>query len=79
MALARTLLLPALAAATSFKMDFLSSGTVRTDPLAFSQACCTDICNCRPVQHNPFRSYVDCRPVHFDIHSLFRRMQVNNF
>ena len=41
MALARTLLLPALAAATSFKMDFLSSGTVRTDPLAFSQACCT--------------------------------------
>ena len=64
MALARTLLLPALAAATSFKMDFLSSGTVRTDPLAFSQACCT---------------YVDCRPVHFDIHSLFRRMQVNNF
>ena len=42
MALARTLLLPALAAATSFKMDFLSSGTVRTDPLAFSQACCTE-------------------------------------
>ena len=41
MALARTLLLPALAAATSFKMDFLSSGTVRTDPLAFSQARCT--------------------------------------
>ena len=23
--------------ATSFKMDFLSSGTVRTDPLIFSQ------------------------------------------
>ena len=41
MALARTLLLPALAAATSFKMDFLSSGTVRTDPLAFSQARCS--------------------------------------
>ena len=56
MALARTLLLPALAAATSFKMDFLSSGTVRTDPLAFSQACCTYV-DCRPAYHNPFQFY----------------------
>jgi len=29
--------LPLLVKATSFKMDFLSSGTVRTDPLMFSQ------------------------------------------
>jgi len=29
--------LPILVKATSFKMDFLSSGTVRTDPLMFSQ------------------------------------------
>ena len=57
MALARTLLLPALAAATSFKMDFLSSGTVRTDPLAFSQACCTYV-DCRPAHHNPFQFYL---------------------
>merc|ERR1711953_1355809 len=28
---------PLLVDATSFKMDFLSSGTVRTDPLMFSQ------------------------------------------
>ena len=28
---------PLLVEATSFKMDFLSSGTVRTDPLMFSQ------------------------------------------
>jgi len=31
------ILLPWLVDATSFKMDFLSSGTVRTDPLMFSQ------------------------------------------
>ena len=31
------ILLPCLVDATSFKMDFLSSGTVRTDPLMFSQ------------------------------------------
>ena len=30
-------ILPWLVDATSFKMDFLSSGTVRTDPLMFSQ------------------------------------------
>merc|ERR1719260_693919 len=29
--------LPLLVEATSFKMDFLSSGTVRTDPLMFSK------------------------------------------
>ena len=28
---------PLLVEGTSFKMDFLSSGTVRTDPLMFSQ------------------------------------------
>ena len=28
---------PLVVDATSFKMDFLSSGTVRTDPLMFSQ------------------------------------------
>ena len=31
-------LLPSLLESTSFKMDFLSSGTVRTDPLMFSQS-----------------------------------------
>ena len=34
--LVATMPLP-LVQATSFKMDFLSSGTVRTDPLIFSQ------------------------------------------
>ena len=30
-------LLPCLVTPTSFKMDFLSAGTVRTDPLMFSK------------------------------------------
>ena len=35
--LATFLAMATLANATSFKMDFLSAGTVRTDPLVYSQ------------------------------------------
>ena len=71
MALARTLLLPALAAATSFKMDFLSSGTVRTDPLAFSQARCTYVdcilltCTTQSVPFLPTVYSVECKSLTF--------------
>merc|ERR1719346_346486 len=53
---------PWLVDATSFKMDFLSSGTVRTDPLTFSQ-----IGNCLSDHVHRFYGAVSPRTMRPDV------------
>ena len=54
--------LPLLVKSTSFKMDFLSSGTVRTDPLTFSQ-----IGNCLSDHVHRFYGAVSPRTMRPDV------------
>ena len=54
--------LPLLVNSTSFKMDFLSSGTVRTDPLTFSQ-----IGNCLSDHVHRFYGAVSPRTMRPDV------------
>merc|ERR1712033_132995 len=53
---------PLLVEGTSFKMDFLSSGTVRTDPLMFSQ-----IGNCLSDHVHRFYGAVSSRTMRPDV------------
>ena len=56
------IILPWLVDSTSFKMDFLSSGTVRTDPLMFSQ-----IGNCLSDHVHPFYGATSTRTMRPDV------------
>ena len=51
---------PLLVEGTSFKMDFLSSGTVRTDPLMFSQTgeCLSDHVHRSFLQNTKYKQSV---------------------
>ena len=56
---------PLLVEGTSFKMDFLSSGTVRTDPLMFSQTgeCLSDHVH-RSFSKYKIQTICPCRSEH---------------